>query len=98
MKILLSISAIFLLFVSTFAQSETLRGKVFDTNNAVVPNATVKIQNVLTKQTKKTQTNDEGVYVFENISNGRFTISAEKAGFTTAKSDTFEVPLTNANA
>ncbi len=97
MKNLLLVLAILLFSASAFAQGETIRGRVFDVNDAAVANATVKITNLFTKQAKTTQTDADGNYFFDNIQSGKFTISVEKEGFETFKTDTFNVPLTNSN-
>src|SRR5215210_8358590 len=55
---------------AAFAQttgSATLRGTVKDPAGAVVPNASVTLINVGTKEERKATTSDEGSYVFSEV-------------------------------
>jgi hypothetical protein len=67
----------------TLAQSTNaaLTGTVADTSSAVVPTATVTLQNTQTGVTMTAVTNDAGVYNFPSVQPGKYRVSAEKAGF-----------------
>src|SRR6266481_7881373 len=73
------------LFSTAFAQTSrgTLTGTVRDTTGAVVKNATVKITQQGTGTTRQTTTNDAGIYRFEGVDLGTYTVSAQGAGFRT---------------
>ena len=61
------LSVIALTAITTSAQvtgSATLRGTLKDPRGAVVPNASVRLINEATKAERKTQSNDDGQYVF----------------------------------
>jgi hypothetical protein len=58
-----------------------LTGTVADTSSAVVPTATVTLQNTQTGVTMTAVTNDAGVYNFPSVQPGKYRVSAEKAGF-----------------
>jgi hypothetical protein len=71
---------------SAFAQatgSATLRGTVRDPAGAVVPNATVTLINERTKDERKTTSGDEGLYVFNALTPGNYTVNVEASGFKT---------------
>jgi hypothetical protein len=65
--------------------SATLRGTVKDQSGAVVPKATVTLTNDATKDTRKAQTSDAGIYVFSAVNPGVYTLKVESAGFKTAE-------------
>lgn len=68
---------------SVLAQGTTSRvtGTVTDSSGAAVAGATVTLTNEGTKQDLTTQTSDDGVYVFDLIQPGNYTVTVEKAGF-----------------
>ncbi len=72
-----------LLFGSAFGQGTTSRitGTVTDNNGAIVPGATVTLINPGTNSTLITTTSDNGVYAFDLIPPGTYTITVEKQGF-----------------
>lgn len=57
-------------------------GDTDSTNNEVLPNATVKITKGNVTQT--TKTNSEGIYSFEKLISGTYTITVSKDGYKTA--------------
>src|SRR5687767_8386869 len=71
------------LCVSTSAQGTTSRvaGAVADSAGAGVPGAVVTLTNEATNVTLTTETNDSGVYVFDLIQPGNYSVSVEKPGF-----------------
>src|SRR5690349_347736 len=68
---------------SVGAQGTTSRvtGTVTDTAGAAVAGATVTLTNEGTKTDITTQTRDDGVYTFDLVQPGTYTITVEKAGF-----------------
>src|SRR6267143_1367002 len=92
-------------FVSTArAQGEqaTITGLVTDESGAVIPNARVAATNVETRVTREAQTNSEGQYRVPYLSPGRYELTVESQGFSTAKLElsltlgltaTIDVPL-----
>ncbi len=68
-----------------FAQSQAstgqITGVVKDSNDAVVPNATVKIVNKNTGATRTATTNENGSYQFVLLLPGVYTVSANASGF-----------------
>ena len=84
--------ALVLLFVavaterSALAQKPTfdIEGVVVDAQQAVLPGATVTVRNVSTGLTRSTATDQGGRYVVTNLPpEGRYTLTAEIAGFAT---------------
>jgi hypothetical protein len=72
--------------VLTHAQitgSATLRGTVKDPQGAVVPNVPVILINEATKDERRGQTNDSGIYVFSSVNPGRYSVRVEAEGFKT---------------
>ena len=68
---------------SVRAQGTTSRvtGTVTDSTGAAVAGATVTLTNEGTKTDITTQTSDDGVYVFDLVQPGNYTVTVEKAGF-----------------
>jgi len=79
--------AAFLCLGGLFAQVETttsITGTVTDQQGAVIAGAQVRLTNQHTGATRETVTNSEGVYSFQSLQGGTYTISASSAGFKTA--------------
>jgi len=88
MKISASRSLSLLLFVITlpvltFAQSTNgnIRGTVTDQTGAVLPNATVIVKQVDTGAERRLVTNEEGIYVADNLQPGEYEVQVEVQGF-----------------
>ncbi|HVF85948.1 MAG TPA: carboxypeptidase regulatory-like domain-containing protein, partial [Pyrinomonadaceae bacterium] len=56
-------------------------GVVVDPTGAVVPGATVMLTNQATNLSFTTETTDSGVYAFESVQVGTYSVAVEKAGF-----------------
>jgi len=65
--------------------SATLRGTVKDPQGAVIGGASVALINEATKDERKVQTNDVGIYVFSSVNPGSYTVKVESPGFKTAE-------------
>src|SRR5262245_21419865 len=66
------------------AQTTTasLLGNVRDKSGAVIPQAEVTAQNVLTSLTRATMSDESGAYLITNLPVGEYMITAQKEGFT----------------
>ena len=90
-KSLLALAAIFfaaiLLVSPVFAQQEAgqINGTVKDTNEAVIPSATVTARNTATNATRTVTTDNEGVYQITSLQPGLYEVAATKQGFQDAK-------------
>jgi outer membrane receptor protein involved in Fe transport len=70
---------------AAFAQDTgSIRGTVTDTTGAVVPGATVTLQNEATKFTRNVVTDAKGDYYFGAIQPGAYTVTVEIPGFKTS--------------
>lgn len=80
---LLVLTLLLSLSVLTLGQGTTSRitGVVTDNTGAAVAGATVTLMNEGTTASLTTQTSDSGVYVFDLIQPGKYTITVEKQGF-----------------
>src|ERR1700692_4402073 len=70
--------------VSVLAQgltSGTITGVVVDPNKAVVPNATVTLENAVTGYSRSMTTGADGVFRFDNIPFNNYAYSASATGF-----------------
>jgi hypothetical protein len=63
----------------------SIRGRVTDAANAAIAQADVKIENTETGLTRSGLTTDDGYYVFPNLPLGSYTVTVQKAGFTTQR-------------
>ena len=74
-----------LLFIRTplYAQtsSGTLTGVVSDPGGAVVPGASITVQNTATGETRKTVTNGSGIFSIPALPPGPYTVDAAAKGF-----------------
>jgi len=82
----LLLSAILLLALSAGASAQsigsaTLRGTIKDSNGAVIPDAAVTVVNEATKDERKAQSSDVGIFVFSALNPGVYTLKAERTGF-----------------
>lgn len=63
----------------------TLSGRVDDPSGATAPGATIVLTNQETGATETTASNDSGLYRFVRLAPGRYTLTAELAGFGVAR-------------
>jgi hypothetical protein len=77
------ISAILLSATFLFAQvtGGAVTGSVVDAAEAVIPNASVKLESKARGQVITTQTTSSGSYLFPNVPVGEYTITFEQSGF-----------------
>ncbi len=79
----LAMSLLLLLGISAFAQNYRgqIRGLVVDQTQAAVPGANVILANVKTGLTATKQSDSAGLYVFDYVEPGTYTITIESPGF-----------------
>jgi Carboxypeptidase regulatory-like domain len=82
-----------LLLTASTAQTSrgALTGTVTDSTGALVTNASVTITQTETNVSRKTTTNASGLYRFDAVDLGTYTVSAEAGGFSTEKKTGIEV-------
>src|SRR5580765_832850 len=80
-----SLAALMLLTISSLAAAQDYRGKVqgliTDENSAAVPGAHVVLRNIATGVEVSRQTNDDGLYIFDFVEPGEYTVMVDHAGF-----------------
>ena len=59
----------------------TVTGIVTDPNSAVVPNATVKLENPVTGYTRTVNTDKDGAFRFDNVPPNNYQLSVSASGF-----------------
>src|SRR3989442_2392127 len=95
-KSIFTIAIVFLILVSVFSSasvvakaqglsSGTITGVVADPNKAVVPNATVTIENALTGYKQSVNTGTDGAFRFENVPFNNYVYGVSAAGFSGAR-------------
>ncbi len=72
---------------STSANSGTVRGSVLDPSGAAVPNATVEIQNPVSRYDKSVKANPQGSFELDNVPYNNYHLSATAAGFQGSEQD-----------
>ncbi len=83
------VTALFLFALLLFSAGEILAqgttsrvtGTVTDSSGSVVPGASVTLTNEGTNTSLTTQTSDNGIYIFDLIQPGTYTVTIEKSGF-----------------
>ncbi|MEK6334219.1 MAG: TonB-dependent receptor [Acidobacteriota bacterium] len=71
----------------------SLSGRVTDSNNAVVPNATVEATNQATGEKRSATTNDDGAYSIPNLSVGLYTVTATGTSFAATTTKDFKISV-----
>jgi outer membrane receptor protein involved in Fe transport len=89
----LGLLLLILLGTTVIAQTSrgTLTGTVTDASGAVVANATVKITEGSTGVVRQTTTNSAGIYRFDAVDLGNYTIAVQASGFSGAGKSGIEV-------
>jgi hypothetical protein len=89
------IAMLFLLFAFGLTNAQesrgTITGTVTDPNGAVVPAATVTIQNVETNVSATATTNDEGSFTFPLLSPGKYKVTGTASSFKTSVRENIQV-------
>src|SRR3989442_978994 len=95
-KSIFTIAFVFLILVSLFSSasvianaqglsSGTITGVVVDPNKAVVPNATVTIENTVTGYKQSLNTGTDGAFRFENVPFNNYVYSVSAPGFSAVR-------------
>ena len=66
-------------------------GTVLDPNGAVIAGTNVELKNESNGETRTTMSNAEGMYAFENVPNGKYTINYQSNGFRSKQVEAVEV-------
>ncbi len=96
-RTLAGLVVIFALAAPAMAQTldtGTVVGVVTDPSGAIVTGATIELQDVTTKATRTTTTNDAGHYAFVGVKPGTYMVSASFTGFKRALVTSFVVEVT----
>lgn len=88
------ISALLLLLFFNFSgfsqnSQNVLNGRVSDTNGANLAGARVILRNLTNGEQITVQTDDAGTFRFANLANGKYRITVESAGFSSAAREVF---------
>ncbi|HEY3738276.1 MAG TPA: TonB-dependent receptor [Bryobacteraceae bacterium] len=91
----MSLAVSILMGISAFAQFDTAEvvGTVRDASGSVVPKATLTLLNEETGISVKTTANDNGNFTISNVKVGRYTLTAEAAGFSKASQSGIKVDV-----
>lgn len=69
----------------------TIAGSITDPNGAIIPGATVTVQNIETNVTANATVNDEGAYSFPLLQPGKYKLTATAANFKTTVRESVEL-------
>lgn len=91
----LTVATALALNLPLFAQatSGNLAGTVYDQSGATVPNATVSVRTAATDATASATSTSAGVYRFENLPVGTYSLTVTAAGFTKAEVNQIRIEL-----
>src|SRR5688500_4927233 len=95
-SVLFGVAVMLLLsFVNVFGQEYrgTITGIVTDPNGAVIPGATVTVQNVETNVSATATTSDDGAYTFPLLLPGRYKVSVTAASFQTSVRESLQLNI-----
>jgi Carboxypeptidase regulatory-like domain len=73
--------------------SSALQGTITDSQQAFVPNATVRVTNATTGVTREAVTSADGVYRVPSLGAGVYTVEVEKAGFLKAQREQLKLGI-----
>ena len=88
LKVMLILLAVTLFTLTAHPQglnSGTVTGVVVDPNKAVVPNATITIENSVTGYQRTVTTQSDGAFRFDNVPFNNYVFTASAPGFTSAR-------------
>jgi hypothetical protein len=95
MKLRMVLALVFLTATTLAAQTfrGTILGTVTDASGAVVPGATVQVQNVNTGLQRTTQTSADGSYSVTELPIGLYTVTIKQSGFQTSLTNNVSVDV-----
>jgi hypothetical protein len=79
--LLFALSAVFPLFLVAQADRGGISGRITENTGAVIPQTPVVLRNEGTGVAQSSVTNSDGVYVFQSLNPGSYTITVERPGF-----------------
>jgi hypothetical protein len=79
--LLIVVTAIFPVFLLAQADRGGITGRITDNTGAVVPETTVTLRNEDTGVIENAVTNSAGVYTFQNLNPGSYTLTVKSSGF-----------------
>ena len=94
-----SLAAVFAMFLMLSAvglaqvSTASINGTVIDAQRAVIVGAQLTLTNVDTNVEQRTVTNEAGLYRFQNLVIGRYTLAASTPGFTSKKVEAFTLSV-----
>ena len=91
-RILLTLPLVLTQVVAQF-DTATVLGTVRDRTDSIVPGAKISLTNVETGIGSTKETDENGNYEFFNVRIGRYKVTAEKAGFSTATVEEFPISV-----
>lgn len=71
----------------------SISGSIKDAQAAFLPGVTITLRNENTNAVQTAVTNQQGVFVLSFVPIGRYTLTAELAGFSTTKQESFEIRI-----
>ncbi len=74
-------------------ENGSVLGYVHDNSGAIVSGATVTLTNVATNIAQSMKTDNDGKYEFNSVGIGNYVVSTEMAGFSSVKTETFQVTV-----
>ncbi len=89
-KLISALTLFFVLYTLTLSgqtPTGTLSGEVFDQSGGAVPDATVRITNTATSDTREVKTDAGGRYVQPFLNPGQYRVEVQATGFTPARQD-----------
>ncbi len=93
--VIAAVTLIFLLSATGYCQVSTasINGTVSDPQGAIVIGAQLVLTNVQTSVEQRTSTNESGLYRFQNLTVGKYTLAATASGFQTKRLEPFTLQV-----
>jgi hypothetical protein len=95
--VLLVVAAALMVASATFAQVETrgkITGRVTDTTKGIIPGATVTVTDVARNATQTSTTNEQGLFQFNYLLPGSYSVKVELVGFKTQIQENVALQIT----
>jgi hypothetical protein len=90
---LLSLWVAFAATAPVSAQSAAIRGRIVDEQGRAIAGATVSVANAGTGLTRSGESDDAGLYAFEGLVSGSYSLTVSRPGFATAKQESVVVQV-----
>jgi hypothetical protein len=79
--LLIALTAVFPAFLMAQADRGGVTGRITDNSGAVIPDTTVTLRNEETGVAQAAVTNSAGIYTFQNLNPGSYTLTIKRSGF-----------------